>query len=758
MSFDSSWWTTGRRRIHLIGVAGSGMAPLAEILLDLGHEVTGSDLKEVPAYLRDRGLVVAVGHEAEAIGTAEVVVASAAIPDGNAEWMEAKRREIPRVRRSEVLAKLAGSRKLVAVMGSHGKTTTATMLAQIFREAGEDPSFYLGGYAPSLRASGAWRKSEWLIAEVDESEGAPEQLQPWAALLLNADHEHADRYANGAEVIGAYRKVLGQVSGPLVVVAREEKEAMAAAETVSAKVTFGWEKSGADYEGRWQGEDAEGLRFGAKHRGKDLGEFRVEATGRHNAGNALGALAVGQELGLPTEKIRQGLAAFRRADRRFEILCSGPEIEVVDDYAHHPKEVVATITAARARGRARVVAVFQPHRYTRMATFLQGFAESLASADAVVLLPVYAAGEKPLEGAGLPELAARCVALGKTVEVAGSMADARTILGRMWQEGDLFLMMGAGDVTGLAHRMAKEVELFLKIKKMVAGEGVVRWYEPMQKHTTIRIGGPAQVWFEPETEEVLGKVVRFCTEQKVPLTVVGRGSNMLVRDGGIAGVCLHFGRPGMSGIVAVDGKIRAGAGARLKQIVAVAKTAGIGGLEFMEGIPGALGGAMRMNAGAMESWTFEAVVSVRVMDRQGKVKEVPASEFEVKYRKVPRLVEEFAVGAVLQGKAVDPGEIAEKLKKYSRKRWDSQPAAPSAGCIFKNADSIPAGKLIEELGMKDTAVGGARISPVHGNFIVNQGGARAVDVLALMEKVRARARSDRGIELEPEVIVLGEDE
>ena len=178
----------------------------------------------------------------------------------------------------------------------------------------------------------------------------------------------------------------------------------------------------------------------------------------------------------------------------------------------------------------------------------------------------------------------------------------------------------------------------------------------------------------------------------------------------------------------------------------------------MEGIPGALGGAMRMNAGAMESWTFEAVVSVRVMDRQGKVKEVPASEFEVKYRKVPRLVEEFAVGAVLQGKAVDPVEIAEKLKKYSRKRWDSQPAAPSAGCIFKNADSIPAGKLIEELGMKDTAVGGARISPVHGNFIVNQGGARAVDVLALMEKVRARARSDRGIELEPEVIVLGEDE
>ena len=758
MSFDTQWWTTGRRRIHLIGVSGSGMTPLAEILMDLGHAVSGSDLKEIPERLKKRGMVVALGHDAGSIGSAEVVVASAAIPDSNAEWVEAKRRGMARVRRSEVLAKLAGARKLVAVLGSHGKTTTATMLAQIFREAGQDPSFYLGGYAPSLGASGAWKKGEWLIAEVDESEGAPTELLSWAALLLNADHEHADRYLDGAAVIQAYGKVLGQVAGGCVVVARDEKEAMAAAEKISKKVTFGWEKSGADYVGEWKGESAEGQKFSVTKAGKELGVFQVAATGRHNAGNALGALAVAAEIGLSVEKIRQGLEAFRRADRRFEILISTPEIEVVDDYAHHPKEVVATIGSARARGRARVVAVFQPHRYTRMATFLQGFAEALALADVVVLLPVYAAGEKPLEGAGLAELATRCMALGKPVELANSMAEARTILGRIWQEGDLFLVMGAGDVTALGRRMAKEVELFLQIKKLVAGNGEVRWYEPMKKHTTIRIGGPAQVWFEPDSEEVLGKVVRFCTEQKVPLTVVGRGSNMLVRDGGIAGVCVHFGRPGMSRIEAVDGKIHAGAGARLKQIVAVAKGAGIGGLEFMEGIPGALGGAMRMNAGAMESWTFEAVESVRIMDRQGKVVEVAASEFEVKYRRVPRLMEEIAVGAVLVGKAVDPVEIAERLKKYSRKRWDSQPAAPSAGCIFKNAESIPAGKLIEEMGMKDTAVGGARISPVHGNFIVNQGGARAVDVLALMEKVQMRAKSDRGIVLEPEVIVLGEDE
>jgi len=758
MFFEAKSWTGKKCRIHLIGVAGSGMTPLAEILLDLGHEVSGSDLKEIPDRLIRRGIQFTLGHTAGAVGKAEAVIASTAIAESNPEWAEAERRKIPRFRRGEVLSQLAQEKKMVAVLGSHGKTTTATMLAQIWRAAGEDPSFYLGGYAPSLGASGAWRSGSWLVAEVDESEGAPTQLQPWAAILLNADHEHADRYPDGQAVIQAYRDMLGQVRGPVVVVAKEEVAAMKASESFGSKTTFGWESSGADYLGTWIGENAEGVKFSACKGKVDLGVFQVSATGRHNAGNALGALSLAREAGLSADKIRMGLADFRRADRRFEILRSEPELEVVDDYAHHPKEVAATMEAARARGRQRLVVILQPHRYTRMATFLSGFADVLAKAEVVVLLPVYAAGEKPISGADSSALAEKLREKGMKVELAASMAEARSILGRIWQEGDLFLFLGAGDITLLARRVAQEAELFLQIRRVAGKDAVVRWYEPMHKHTTIRIGGPAQVWFEPDSEEMLGQVIRFCDEKKVPLTVVGRGSNLLVRDGGIPGVCVNLGRPGMSKIEAVGGKIRAGAGARLKQIVSTARAAGIGGLEFMEGIPGALGGAMRMNAGAMESWTFEVVESVRVMDRKGQVQDVPAAEFEVKYRKVPRLTKDIAVGAVLKGSSAQPEEIAERLKKYSRKRWDSQPAAPSAGCIFKNAETIPAGKLIDELGLKDTAIGGARISPVHGNFIVNQGGAKASDVLALMEKVRERAKVDRGIELEPEVIVLGEDE
>ena len=320
MTCDPVGWSEGKKRVHLIGVAGSGMVPLAEILLDLGHDVRGSDLKQVPERLLKRGLKFVLGHSVSGLGDAEVVVASAAIPDENVEWVDGKKRGLTRFRRGEVLGQLAAKKKLLAVMGSHGKTTTATMLAQIFQEAGQEPCFYLGGYAPALGASGGWRNGEWLIAEVDESEGAPAQLRPWAALLLNADYEHVDRYANEKAVIAAYQEILGKVTGPVVVVAKEESAAMDAAGSVMGKVTFGWEKSNADYVATWMGESAEGIRFGVQGKGNELGEFSVAATGRHNGGNALGGLALAAELGIGVEKIRKGLKSFRRAERRFEIL------------------------------------------------------------------------------------------------------------------------------------------------------------------------------------------------------------------------------------------------------------------------------------------------------------------------------------------------------------------------------------------------------------------------------------------------------
>jgi UDP-N-acetylenolpyruvoylglucosamine reductase len=325
------------------------------------------------------------------------------------------------------------------------------------------------------------------------------------------------------------------------------------------------------------------------------------------------------------------------------------------------------------------------------------------------------------------------------------------------REGDLLLVMGAGDVHRVASGVARRLSLFETLRaRLGAGTRLVR-NEPMRKHTTMRVGGPAELWCEPQDERDLVEVVKFCRARGVPLTLIGRGSNLLVRDGGIPGVCVHLAGPHFSRIVVEQGRIEAGGAARLNAIVAAAKKAGMGGLEFMEGIPASLGGALRMNAGAMGGSMFDRVVSVRCLTPEGDVVEKSAGDVDVRYRDVPLLRDHVALSAVLRGEASSPDAIAARLKEFSGKRWDSQPSAPSAGCIFKNPAGMPAGRLVDELGLKRLRVGGAMVSEEHGNFIVNTGGASARDVLELMARIGDVTRRERGTDLEPEVMILGED-
>lgn len=285
---------------------------------------------------------------------------------------------------------------------------------------------------------------------------------------------------------------------------------------------------------------------------------------------------------------------------------------------------------------------------------------------------------------------------------------------------------------------------------------VVRLREPMAPHTTLRVGGPADVFVEPANEADLAAVLAFCRETGIPFFVLGRGSNLIVRDGGIRGVVIHL-SPRMFGQVEVRGDtLHCGAGARLKEIANAARRAGLAGLEFMEGIPGSLGGALRMNAGAMGGATFDRVESVRVMDYDGHISTLLPTQMAVEYRSCGMLKSRLALAAVLRGTPDNPEAIAGRMKACSDKRWSSQPAAPSAGCMFKNPTTIPAGRLIDELGLKGTRVGQARVSLEHGNFLVNDGGATAADVLSLLGLLRERARAERGVELHPEVEIVGE--
>jgi len=285
---------------------------------------------------------------------------------------------------------------------------------------------------------------------------------------------------------------------------------------------------------------------------------------------------------------------------------------------------------------------------------------------------------------------------------------------------------------------------------------VIRHAEPLAKHTTLRVGGPADVYVEPASEADLAGIVKLCSAGGVPFFVLGRGSNLLVRDGGFRGVIICLVHANFSRIEIEGERLHCGAGAKLKNVAVAAKRGGLSGMEFLEGIPGSVGGALRMNAGAMGGQTFDVVESVRLMDFHGNVRELAPKAMAVEYRSCATLKDHIGLGAVFKGRPAPRGEIEARMKAFSEKRWTSQPAAPSAGCMFKNPGSIPAGKLVDELGLKGTRVGGAVVSAEHGNFIVNDGTATAREVLELIDLLQRRVQAERGIELQTEVEIIGE--
>jgi len=298
--------------------------------------------------------------------------------------------------------------------------------------------------------------------------------------------------------------------------------------------------------------------------------------------------------------------------------------------------------------------------------------------------------------------------------------------------------------------------LFPLLKERLPG-AAMRQDEPLARHTTLRVGGCADVYVEPSCEEDLATVLECCRKENIPFLMLGRGSNLLIRDGGFRGVVICLAHPSFSAIQANGSTLLCGAGARLKSVAAKARLLNLGGLEFFDGIPGSVGGALRMNAGAMGRATFDVVTQVRLMDESGRVEVREAGQVPVEYRCCPLFKTNIALGATFCGQPDSKAAIAKRSEEFNKVRWQSQPKEPSAGCIFKNpSKSVPAGRLIDELSLKGVRRGGAAVSKVHGNFIVNEGSATAADVLELIEFIKSRARAERGIELREEVEIIGE--
>jgi len=766
----------GGELIYLVGIGGCGMSGLAHIFLDLGFQVAGSDqhANSEIQELRQRGATIHLGHMAENLAGAEpaLVVFTPAVSRDNPELLHAVNHGWPVARRAMTLAALTTFARPVCVAGMHGKTTTSALLAFAFEQLGVAAARAIGASVPQVKPHAAWSRGHVLkasadrlfVVETDESDGTLCEFRPHHAILLNVDAEHLDHYAGFDAVLADFRRFAGQTTGRLVWCA-DDANLVASFAGRTGTTSYGYSLS-ADYRCEIQTAlpDAP-TRFEVWHHGTKLGSFSVRILGEKNVSNATGVIALLHQLGHAPEDIARALEGFRGAARRQQELFRDSRFRVFDDYGHHPQEIRAVLAAMRRLQPGRLLVAFQPHRYTRTKHLLPEFASCFTEADRLWLAEIYAASEPVIPGISSDVLADAIRARGQTVELVPNLLHLSGLVRAAMQPGDLVLFLGAGDITQVAHALAVQLReeapgrndaCLAELRRQLSADSLLLKDEPLARRTTLRVGGRADLFVEPGSEADLAAVLRFCNQRQIPFVLLGRGSNLLIRDGGIRGCVISLAHPHFSQWKIDGHRIVAGAGVRLKTIAVEARKHGLAGLEFIEGIPGSLGGSMRMNAGAMGSWLFDAIESIRFMDYHGNLCERAASEVHVEYRGCPLFRNHIAIGAVLRGSPTDAEAVRGRMDAYSQKRWESQPRQPSAGCIFKNPKAIGAGRLIDELGLKGTRVGGASVSELHGNFIVNDGGATARDVLALIEVIRARVRAARGIELETEVEILGD--
>jgi len=741
-----------------IGVGGMGMAPLSGWLAQSGETVLGYDdnLQEpVRRFLESSGVQVKDFVFPETVAQCGTVVYSSAVAAQHPLIQAAKAAGVTCLRRGELLAQIAASKRFVAIAGSHGKTTTTGMVAHLLKRHGVSANYILGGlFSDGSLPPSVYSDSPWLIAEVDESDGTIEGFRPESSVLLNIDWDHADRYTEASHSEAAFFGLLTRTQSKVFLPMELKQSSLQLAEGVTVS-TYG---EGADY--------AVGLRDdGRLELGAAFQEQVIEApaVGRFNQTNGAAALAVCAQWIECLDP--EALSSFPGIDRRQSVLFQDASSLVVEDYAHHPTEIRALIECLRSlQPEHQLTVVFQAHRYSRTKQFKEAFAQVLAGADRVCLLPVYSAHEAVVEGGRTEDLQAAFSSQVETIrmDLAGVSALRDLVAGDAQRT---VAFVGAGDLEHFAELYASmcaeafdpKAAWFRFVADQVSPDCRLSESEPLANKTTLRVGGSAYLYAEPANLSDLRALIRAADLFDLPVFYLGRGSNLLVPDEGFPGLVIRFHAKDWRQVeVLDDSRIWVAAGARLKEICGQAAKAGLSGFEFLEGIPGSVGGALRMNAGAMGSWMFDVVERVQYLDADGRYQDLPKEAFHFGYRKVEEISRGVALGAILRSACVeDEDSIRNRMVDYSNSRKASQPRDPSAGCIFKNPEGNFAGKLIDEHGVKGMQVGAAEVSGVHGNFIVNRGGATAADVIELVRQVRRVIFEKSGYTLEPEVLLMG---
>lgn len=455
------------------------MSGIAELLVNLGYDVSGSDAKTsaITDRLARLGVRVAPGHDAGHLGQADVVVVSAAIATSNPEVIEARRRGIPVIPRAEMLAELMRLRYGIAIAGAHGKTTTTSMIALVLERAGLDPTAVIGGRLSAFGSNARLGRSDYMVAEADESDRSFLKLSPAIAVITNVDREHMETYGSWHALQQAFVDFADKVPfyGAVVACADDASLRDLMPRMTRRVISYGFLENGAAIAGRDMQLEAFGSQCHVSRvegdRRVELGRLRLRVPGRHNLLNALAAVAVGLEVGIPFDRIAPALEGFRGAERRFQLRGEARGVMVIDDYGHHPAEISAVIAAARAGLDRRVVVVFQPHRYTRTRDLLDEFGTALARADAVVMTDIYAAGEAPIPGVTVEALAAAVDRAGRRVRLVKSLDDVPAVVADLARPNDLVITMGAGSIGTAAEKILAALEHRAETASRPANDG-----------------------------------------------------------------------------------------------------------------------------------------------------------------------------------------------------------------------------------------------------------------------------------------------
>jgi UDP-N-acetylmuramate--alanine ligase len=449
-----------KQHYHFIGIGGIGMGALATLLLEKGFQVSGSDVKEnyMTAALKEKGAVIHIGHDAKNLGDAQFVVYSSAINEENPEIVEARKKSLPILQRAKLLANLMREHEGITVAGAHGKTTTTSMTANLLLKAGLNPTTAVGGIVGGTKSNARLGDGKYFVSEVDESDGSFLYFTPKYSIITNVDYEHLDFYKNWDAILNAYREFIGrtQKDGMLFFCAEDKNLVDMMKSSPVPFQSYGFSSNSNICASNIQFDNFSSS-YDCLVNGKAIGRIELKVPGKHNILNSLACVGLGLKLQIPFSTIQQSLLEFKEVKRRFQLLADVKGIKVVDDYAHHPTEIKATLDAAARVHKKRLVTVFQPHRYTRLQSLFKEFAQSLKEVDYLIVMDVYAASESPIAGVDAKTFIAHMKDISKNQIVYVKKEDIINHLHKMAVDGDLIMMLGAGDITKLAHDFADQL-------------------------------------------------------------------------------------------------------------------------------------------------------------------------------------------------------------------------------------------------------------------------------------------------------------